>query len=108
VSTFFLMVPGYWAKTNSATAAWNYIRRESGRSRHDLRRGQFFMLEFAQPAAEIKIEVDDVTGAWRTDKYPVRVVEHHLVPKEQLKTWLQWCEEGLTRWAESQGVQVKR
>lgn len=99
MSTYFLMVPNYYAHGPSATACWQNLRRISGRTKQQVRKSTYFMLEFAEDG--LKFDVNEVTGAWHVDAYPVRVVEHNKMEARTLKQFAAWCKTGLERWAAS-------
>lgn len=105
MATFFLMAPGYWSKASSPTACWQNLRRLSGRTKAEVRKQEYFMLEFAQD--NLRIDVNEI-GAWYADGYPVRLVEHNGLDARRLRQLAEFCREGQQRVLDRHRTKVTR
>lgn len=105
MATFFLMTPGYYAHGKSTTACWVNLRRISGRTKAEVRKQPYFMLEFAENNVPFTV---NGLGQWRCPAYPVRVVEHHKQDPATLKQFAAWCKEGQLRALAAHGGKVAR
>lgn len=95
MSTYFLMAPGYYSFGPSQTRCWQNLRRLSGRTKHEVRKGEYFMFEFAEDG--LKFNVNPVNGDWNVNAFPVRLVEHNGQDAKTLRRWASWCREGMAR-----------
>lgn len=84
----FLMVPNYFAIAPSLGEAYKRIRGLSGRGAVELRKHQFFALEFYH---NTQIRVNEVTGSWWASDSPLKLVAHNKLPKDRVEELKSKC-----------------
>jgi len=85
----FLLVPGYFVTAESLPEAYRKMRGLSGRSVADLRKQEYFALEFSK---DTQIRVNEVDGSWWASKKPRRVLATNRLSKARVAELESKCE----------------